>query len=131
MREMYRDQAPPGLAPAPGYSHVVSGSGRLVFVAGQVALDEHGNVVGPGDVARQAEQVSENIRLALAAAGATFPDVVKLNYYLLDVGSLPAVRQVRDRYVDTSRPPASTAVEVKGLFRPEFLVEIEAVALVG
>ena len=122
--------APPGLAPAPGYSHVATGSGRLVVVAGQVALDEQGNLVGAGDTARQAEQVFENIGRALGAAGAGFKDVVKLNYYLVEISTLPAVRLVRDRYVDTARPPASTAVEVKSLFRPEFLIEIEALAIV-
>jgi enamine deaminase RidA (YjgF/YER057c/UK114 family) len=130
MTDKYHDRAPRGLAPAPGYSHVVSAAGRLVFVAGQVALDEQGALVGPGDVARQAEQVFANIGLALEAAGASFADVVKLGYYLVDIGALPAVRLVRDRYVDTTRPPASTAVEVRSLFRPEFLIEVEAVAIV-
>jgi enamine deaminase RidA (YjgF/YER057c/UK114 family) len=125
------DQAPPGLAPASGYSHVVSGAGRLVFVAGQVALDEHGTVVGPGDLARQADQVFRNIGHALRAAGASFGDVVKVTTYLTDITALPTVRQVRDRYLDMARPPASTAVEVKGLVRPEFLIEIDALAIVN
>jgi enamine deaminase RidA (YjgF/YER057c/UK114 family) len=122
--------APPGLVAAPGYSQVVSGGGRLVIVAGQVAMDEQGQLVGPGDVARQAEQAFHNIGLALQAAGASFRDVVKLNYYLTDISSLPAIRPVRDRHVDTANPPAATAVEVKGLFRPEYLIEVEALALV-
>jgi enamine deaminase RidA (YjgF/YER057c/UK114 family) len=129
MTDTYHDQVPPGLAPAPGYSHVVSGTGRLVVVAGQVALDEHG-AVAEGDMAQQAEQVFRNIGLALRAAGASFGEVVKLNYYLTDIGALPAVRQVRDRYVDTANPPASTAVEVRSLARPEFLIEVEALAIV-
>ncbi len=129
MTDTYHDQAPPGLAPAPGYSHVVSGTGRLVVVAGQVALDENG-AVAEGDMAQQAEQVFRNIGLALRAAGASFGEVVKLNYYLTDIGALPAVRQVRDRYVDTANPPASTAVEVRSLARPEFLIEVEALAIV-
>src|SRR5207302_842699 len=112
------------------YSHVASGSGRLVYVAGQVALDEQGKLVGPGDVEAQAQQVFTNLGHALRAAGATFEDVVKLNYYLTDVSNLVAVRTVRDRHVDTENPPASTLVEVKGLFRPEFLIEVEAVAIV-
>jgi enamine deaminase RidA (YjgF/YER057c/UK114 family) len=130
MTERYHDQAPPGLARAPGYSQVVSASGRLVFVAGQVALNEEGAVVGQGDVVRQAEQVFENLGHALAAAGASFSDVVKLNYYFIDISALPAVRLVRDRHVDPARPPASTAIEVTGLARPEFLIEIEAQAIV-
>jgi enamine deaminase RidA (YjgF/YER057c/UK114 family) len=103
----------------------------MVFVAGQVALDEQGAVVGAGDMVQQTEQVFKNLSLALAAAGATFSDVVKLNWYLLDTSALPAMRQVRDRYVDTGNPPASTLVVVKALFRPEFMVEIEATAIVN
>ena len=131
MSDRYHDQRPPGLAPGPGYSHVVSASGRLVAVAGQVALDEHGMVVGAGDLALQAERVFGNVALALAAAGASFADVVKLNYYLTDIGGLPAVRIARDRYVDTANPPASTAVQVTALARPELLIEVEALAVVG
>jgi len=121
--------APPGLAPGPGYSHVVTGSGRMVFVSGQVALDEQGNLVGPGDIAAQTEQVFANLGRALEAAGAGFEQVVKLNYYLTDVGGLATIRAIRDRHLPADRP-ASTLVEVKGLFRPEFLIEVEAVAIV-
>lgn len=123
-------RAPEGMTEGTGYSHVVAATGRLVAVAGQVAIDADGNVVGAGDAAAQAEQVFENLRLALAAAGATFADVVKLGFFVLDVGVLPAVREVRDRYVDPDRPPASTAVQVTALVRPEFLLEVEAWAVV-
>ncbi|HEY8641437.1 MAG TPA: RidA family protein [Candidatus Dormibacteraeota bacterium] len=124
-------RAPAGLAPGPGYSHVATGTGRMVYVAGQVALDEQGALVGDGDVEVQAEQVFINLGHALRSAGATFQDVVKLNYYLTDVTKLVAVRAVRDRHLDPENPPASTLVEVKGLFRPEFLIEVEAVAIVN
>ncbi|NBM17008.1 RidA family protein [Streptomyces sp. GC420] len=122
---------PGGVAPGTGYTHVVTGSGRLIAVSGQVALDERGEVVGAGDPGAQARQVFENLRRCLAAAGATFDDVVKLTYYVTDVGHLPAVRAARDEYIDTSRPPASTAVQVVALFRPELVLEVEAFALVG
>ena len=72
----------------------------------------------------------ENLRRALAAAGATFKDVVKLNYYVLDATQAPAVREVRDRYVDAAAPPASTLVEVRRLFRDDVLLEVEATAVV-
>lgn len=121
--------APEGVAPGAGYTHVVMGTGRLVALSGQVALDEHGEVVGAGDPAAQARQVFENLRRCLAAAGATFDDVVKLTYYVTDVAHLPAVRSARDEYVDTARRPASTAVQVAALFRPELLLEVEAFAL--
>lgn len=121
--------APDGVAAGTGYTHVITGSGRLVVVSGQVALDVHGNIVGAGDPAAQARQVFENLRSCLAAAGATFDDVVKLTYYVTDVGHLPAVRDARDEYVNVERPPASTAVQVAALFRPDLLLEVEALAL--
>ncbi|MCX4536871.1 RidA family protein [Streptomyces sp. NBC_01669] len=122
--------APEGVTPGVGYTHVVTGSGRLVAVSGQVALDANGHVVGAGDAAAQARQVFENLRRCLAAAGASFDDVVKLTYYVTDIAHLPAVRTVRDTYIDSERLPASSAVQVAALFRPELLLEIEAFALV-
>src|SRR5579871_2102351 len=116
---------PEGLATGPGYSHVASGRGRLVITAGQVALDAEGRIVGAGDTVAQARQVFENLRLALAGAGASFDDVVKLTYYLVDAADLPSVRAVRDEYVNRDRPPASTAVQVAALFRPEMRIEVE------
>lgn len=126
-----RIAAPDGVAPGTGYTHVVIGSGRLVAVSGQVALDARGEVVGAGDAGAQARQVFENLRRCLAAAGATFADVVKLGFFVTDVSYLPAIRAARDEYLDTTRPPASTAVQVAALFRPELLVEVEALAIIG
>ncbi|MFJ6567856.1 RidA family protein [Streptomyces sp. NPDC091292] len=123
--------APEGVAPGAGYTHVVIGSGRFVAISGQVALDESGGTVGEGDPAAQARQVFENLRRCLAAAGGTFDDVVKFTYYVTDVGHLPAIRDVRDEHIDTARPPASTAVQVSALFRPELLLEVEAFAVLG
>ncbi len=121
--------APEGVAPGTGYTHVVMGTGRLVAVSGQIALDAVGKVVGEGDPAAQALQVFENLRRCLAAAGAGFENVVKFTFYVTDVAHLPAVREARDRYIDVERPPASTAVQVAALFRPELLLEVEALAL--
>ena len=121
---------PEGMAAATGYSHVVSATGRFVAVAGQVAMDEHGELVGEGDPRAQAERVFENLRLALAAARASFTDVVKFGVYATDISILPVVREVRDRYVDTANPPASTAVQVGALFRRGYVLEIEAFAVV-
>jgi enamine deaminase RidA (YjgF/YER057c/UK114 family) len=121
---------PDGVAPGIGYTQVVTGTGRLVAVSGQVALDADGKIVGEGDPAAQARQVFENLRRCLAAAEATFADVIKLSYYVTDIGLLPAVRAVRDEYVGADRLPASTAVQVAALFRPELLLEVEAFAIV-
>lgn len=122
--------APAGLAPGNGYSHVVTGPGRWVAIAGQVSMDSDGAIVGVGDAAAQARQVFANLKLCLDAAGATFADVVKLNFYVTDITALPAIRIARDEYVDTARPPASTAVQVVALFRPELILEVEAYAVV-
>jgi enamine deaminase RidA (YjgF/YER057c/UK114 family) len=81
---------PEGVTPGPGYSHVVTGTGRLVAVSGQVAIGEDGQLVGPGDPAAQASQVFENLRRCLAAAGLSFNEVIKLTYYVTDVAHLPA-----------------------------------------
>jgi len=116
-----------------GYSQVATVTGgTLVFVSGQVALDKSGNVVGKDDFRAQVQQVFENLKAAVEAAGGTFDDVVKLNTYLLDLSPshLVEFREVRDKYVNVKNPPASTAVQVPRLFRSEFLVEIEAVAVV-
>jgi enamine deaminase RidA (YjgF/YER057c/UK114 family) len=116
----------------PGYTHVVEVvAGRPVYIAGQVALDRTGTVVGPGDIRAQARQVFDNLQAALQSVGASFEQVVKLNYYLLDATQLPAVREVRDQYVNTARPPASTAVEVRRLALDDLLIEVEAVAIIG
>ena len=113
-----------------GYTHVVEvTAGRPVYISGQVALDGAGELVGPGDVAAQARQVFENLQAALGSVGAGFEQVVKLTVYLVDATLMPAVREIRDRYVDTARPPASTAVEVRRLVRDDLLVEVEAVAI--
>jgi enamine deaminase RidA (YjgF/YER057c/UK114 family) len=122
--------APDGVAPGNGYSHVVVAEGRLVAVSGQVALDEKGQVVGEGDAAAQARQVFENLRRCLTAGGATFADVAKFTFYVTDVAVLPEVRAARDAHIDTARPPASTAVQVAALYRPELMLEVEALAVI-
>ena len=123
--------APDGVAPGRGYTQVVTGTGRVVAVSGQVALNDRGEVVGAGDPAAQARQVFENLRRCLAAAGAGFGDVIKLTYFLTDVADLPAIRAVRDELLGTDRLPASSAVQVVALVSPELLLEVEALALVA
>src|SRR5262249_3681682 len=125
----------PFLSPTPlstrfGYSHgVAPPAERIVYIPGQVPLDSEGQLVGEGDFEAQTRQVFENLTHALEAAGASWSDVVKLNYFLTDVSRITVVRSIRDEYVDTKRPPASTLVQVSSLFRLEVMVEIEAVAV--
>src|SRR5215510_7498318 len=120
--------------PTAGYSQVAEVSGgKIVFIAGQVAQDRNGNVVGKDDFRAQVQQVFENLKAAVEAAGGDFTNVVKLNYYCaesVDPAQIPLVREVRDKYVNTANPPTSTFVVVKRLVRPEWLIEIEAVAAV-
>jgi enamine deaminase RidA (YjgF/YER057c/UK114 family) len=125
-----RHLAPDTLPRPNGYSHVVSAPvERIVFVSGQVPLDAEGRLVGAGDMAAQARQVFENLARALEAEGTTWANVLKLNYFVRDVGQMPAVRSIRDEYVDANRPPASTLIEVNSLFRDDVLIEVDAVAV--
>ena len=119
------------LPPSPGYSQAVTiRSGRLIYVAGQVAMDPSGKLVGSGDFRAQAEQTFENLKAALAASGASFENVVKLNSYFVDIKQAPVFREVRDKYINAALPPASTAVEVRRLVSEEWLLEVEAIAVV-
>lgn len=124
---------PATLPSSPGYTHVVEvpAGHRLVFISGQVPLDREGRLVGAGDFRKQAEQVFANLGRALSGAGATFADLVKITIFVVDVSHLPELREVRDRHVSTSAPPASSLVEVRRLFRDGILLEIEAVAAVA
>ncbi|MES5818914.1 RidA family protein [Streptomyces sp. RG80] len=131
MSELTRIPAPDGLAPTAQYSHVVMGTGTFVAISGQLALDENGKPVGEGDPAAQAHRIFENLRRCLAAAGATFDDVVKLTYFVTDMAHLPAIRAARVEHIPDDRLPAASAVQVAALVRPEFLMEIEAFAIVG
>lgn len=125
-----RYSTPETLPPAAGYSHVVeTRGGRTIYVSGQVPLDSEGRLVGEGDLPAQAEQVFHNIRLALEHAGASFADVVKLVFYMTDISLIKDVRVIRDRYIDTENPPASSAVEVRRLFRDDIQIEVEAIAV--
>lgn len=123
---------PEGLASPPGYSHVteIAGSGRIVHVAGQIAQDARGAIVGIGDFRAQAEQVFHNIGVALAAVGAGFEHVVKVNNYLVDLSHRPILREVRARHFPADRAPASTLVGVSALATPDILLEVEVVAFV-
>ncbi len=125
---------PASIAKPTGYSHVAEvNGGKIVYIAGQVALDKSGNLVGKDDFRAQAQQVFENLKAAVEAAGGDFNSVVKLNYYCaesVDPAQITVVREVRDKYVNTANPPVSTFVFVKRLVRPEWLIEVEAVAVV-
>jgi enamine deaminase RidA (YjgF/YER057c/UK114 family) len=125
---------PTGLFQNPAFSQVVVASGtRTIYTAGQVAIDEQGALVGALDLAAQTTQVMHNVGLALAAAGATFADVIKITTYV--VNYKPEHRMIvgkaRAPFFANMTPPASTLVGVAALAMPEWLVEIEAIAVTG
>ena len=119
------------MAGQPAYTQVVtvSGSGRQVFVAGQLARDPDGNCVGKGDMRAQIQQVGENIKTCLAAAGASLADIVKTNTYVTDFDEFQKHGDMRLRYFGPATP-TSTAVEVRRLAHPDFMIEIEAIAFI-
>jgi enamine deaminase RidA (YjgF/YER057c/UK114 family) len=127
-----RINAVPGVAPGPGYSHAVTVSGRLAFIAGQVAMDEQGNLVGAGDLTAQTKQALRNLGGVLRSLGADWTHVVRFNWYVVaGAADLQAIRSARDEIIrpalGTMLNPASTLIHVAGLFRPEFLIEVDAV----
>ncbi len=116
-----------------GYTHAVAvEGGRTIFIAGQVAFDKDGNLVGKGDLRAQAGKALENLVAALAAAGATPADVVKMNTYVVNYkpADLPIVREARARFFPGETPPASTLIGVQALAVEGLLIEIEAIAAV-
>lgn len=124
---------PPALNPTNGFTHVVTATGgKLIHVSGQVSVDEKAEVVGRGDFRAQVERTFENLKTALAAAGATFRDVVKITYFVVNLTPdlVPVVREVRRKYLDPDRPPASSLVGVAALVVPDWLIEIEVTAVV-
>jgi enamine deaminase RidA (YjgF/YER057c/UK114 family) len=116
-----------------GYSHAVIvdlGKNKMVIMSGQVGLDKDGKLAGNGDLTSQTEQVFTNIKNIVEAAGGTMNDLVELNYYLMDASQVQLVRSIRDRFVNTKQPPASTLVQVSKLFRDDILIEIKATAII-
>jgi len=102
----------------------------MVYIAGQLGLDIEGKIAGQaGDFRAQVEQAFKNLKYALAEVGATFDNVVKINNYLRDISHVAIFREVRDMYVNTAHPPASTTIAISDFARPGALFEVEAVAV--
>jgi enamine deaminase RidA (YjgF/YER057c/UK114 family) len=124
---------PVGLSKPPGYTHVVVAQpNRLVYISGQVARNAKGDLVGKGNFRVQVTQALENLKTALAAAGATTDDLIKVNYYVVNLkpDQVPIIREVRTKYFSAEHPPASTLVGVTALAQEDFLIEIEAIAAI-
>ena len=125
---------PPELGSPPGYSQIVEvRTGRIIFIAGQTALDRNGELVGKDNFAAQTDQVFRNLHTALKSVGCTASNLVKLSVFVRDMGNLSAYREARNRFFATVTPPAApaiTLIEVSKLYGPDFLIEIEAVAAI-
>jgi 2-iminobutanoate/2-iminopropanoate deaminase len=115
----------------PAYTHVVtvSGTGKMVFVAGQLARDGQGSLVGKGDMRAQIEQVGENLKTCLEAAGATLADIVKTNTFVTNYEEYSKHGDIRLRYFGPATP-TSTTVEISRLADPDAMIEIEAIAVI-
>jgi enamine deaminase RidA (YjgF/YER057c/UK114 family) len=129
---------PPSMAaPAGLYSHLgITSGGRIAFIAGQLPFAEDGSIVGAnGDIDAQVERCFQNIELALSALGVGWPQLVKMTTYVTSGGSVADFYRVRQRLFETFFPdghyPPNTLLVVKSLIRPEFMVEIEGVAIVA
>ena len=103
--------------------------GRMLFISGQVSQDVNGETIGKGNMEEQTRQVLENIKGVLNHAGGTMDDIVKLTVFVTDVSEIEKIHEVREEYFEKPYP-ASTLVEVARLIDPEWLIEIEAVAVV-
>ena len=132
MKSEARFLNPPSLPKPAGYTHIVAAAGgTTIFVSGRVPLDADGNLVGDRDLRAQAMQIFRNLQVALEAVGADFNSVVKLGFYFTDISQIAVVREVRDQFINTANPPASTAVEVSRLFREGILIEVDAIAVLS
>lgn len=116
-----------------GYTHsVVSGPGKTIYISGQVPVNEAGQIVGAGDLKTQTKQIFDNLLYCLRFSGANFEDVVKITTYVVNYKptDIDIIREVRKGYLSKENPPASTLVGVQALAHPEYMVEIEAIAVI-
>lgn len=124
---------PPSLSKPTGYSHAAEidlGKSKMLIISGQVALDAEGKVVGENNFEQQTEQVFKNIKAIIEHSGGTMNDLVKITIYLRNISNIAKFREIRNKYINMENPPASTLVEITNLARDEFLVEVEATAVI-
>jgi enamine deaminase RidA (YjgF/YER057c/UK114 family) len=126
----HRIIVPPFIHKPTGYSHAIL-AGNTLYIAGQVAVGPDGNIVGVGDIETQVAQVWRNLKSVLGYAGGTVDDIVKITTFTTDIAYRPAIAAARDAVFPNGKYPASTFLVVQSLARPELLVEIEAIAVLG
>ena len=118
---------PGDVIPARGFSHAIK-TGKFVFVAGQTATDEQGKIMGKGDMAAQADRAYENVIRVLRAAGAAVTDIVKVTTYVTDMEAFNHTGEARKKHFG-KHFPANTVVQIGGLFMPDAMIEVEAIAV--
>ncbi|MBS1632518.1 MAG: RidA family protein [Bacteroidetes bacterium] len=124
---------PTSVAKPKGYSHaavVDLGNCKMVVLSGEVPFDKQGNLIGAGDMKKQAEQVFRNIQNILTDLGGTMDNVIKLGFYITDVSQIQAIRDATAQFINLKNPPTSILVEVNKLFRNDVLIEVEATAII-
>ncbi|PSL44326.1 enamine deaminase RidA (YjgF/YER057c/UK114 family) [Chitinophaga niastensis] len=124
---------PAAVATPHGYSQAAVidlGNCKMIIISGQVALDKQGILIGKDDAGKQTEQSFLNIKNIIEEAGGTMDNIVKLGYFVTDVAQIQTIRSVRDKFINTEKPPTSTLVQVNKLFRNDVLIEIEATAII-
>jgi 2-iminobutanoate/2-iminopropanoate deaminase len=124
---------PASIATPKGYSLsavIDLGNCQMIILSGQVPLDRDGNLAGRGDLEKQTEQVFSNIKNILAELGGTMDNLVKLGVFMTDVSQIQHFRDVRNKFINTKTPPASTLVQVGKLFMDDILIEVEATAII-
>jgi 2-iminobutanoate/2-iminopropanoate deaminase len=124
---------PSSVATPKGYSQTAQidlGNSTMLLIAGQVPLDKQGNLVGKDDFTKQTEQVFTNIKNIIEEAGGNINHLAKITIFIRDVNKIQVVRDVRDKFINTTTPPASTLVEVSKLYRDDVMIEIEATAII-
>jgi 2-iminobutanoate/2-iminopropanoate deaminase len=125
---------PPSVHSPKGYSQAAAvdlGTCKMVILSGQVALDTTGKLIGGlFGFSKQAKQVFTNIKNILESQGGKMDNLVKLNFYVANLNQLTTLREIRDGFINTRNPPASTLVQVKGFFREDVLLEVDATAII-
>lgn len=130
---LLRFENSPSIWSPKGYSQMVIvdlGKSNLLIISGQIPFDSAGNLIGKGDFARQTEQIFQNIKKLVVQAGGSMNDLTKLSYFVTDITQVTTLRTIRNKYINTEKPPASTLVQVSKLFRDDILLEVEAMAVV-
>jgi len=113
-----------------GFSHAIKKKGTPVYIAGELALDIDGKLVGEGDIRAQMAQVYKNLEAVVEAAGGTKEDIVRITTYTTDLEYRDTIMEMRREFFSAGKMPTSTFLVVAGLARPEFLVEMDAVAII-